>query len=94
MKSDKTIFSKKLRDFSRYAEMIPGVVIIHQLNPFTPCFMTTNGLDLLGITSEDLKEIGGDYHKRFFNNEDMEDFVTKFNQLIERNDTDETFTFF
>jgi len=92
--SDKVGFDHKLKYFLKYAEMMPGVIIIHQLKPFTPCFMTSNGLELLGITSVALKDIGVDYHKRFFNNEDMEDYLLKFNQLIERNDTDETFTFF
>lgn len=85
---------KKIREFSSYAELIPGVVIIHQLNPFTPLYMTSNGLELLGISLEELEEKGPDYHKRFFNNEDMEGFVTKFKKLIASGEENETFTFF
>lgn len=85
---------KKINAFAPFAEMMPGVVIIHQLEPFTPCYMTSNGLMLLGIDAEELMEIGADYHKRFFNNEDMEDFLEKFHLLIKSKDSTETFTFF
>lgn len=87
-------FQKKIREFTPYAEIIPGVVVVHQLNPFTPCFMTSNGLELLGIDLKELEEIGTDYHKRFFNNDDMESFVSKLKSLIEIGDEKQTFTFF
>lgn len=85
---------KRIKEFASYAEMMPGVVIIHQLHPFTPCYVTNNGLELMGINLEELKEIGTDYHKRFFNNEEMENFVSKLKNLIESRDENETFTFF
>jgi hypothetical protein len=56
---------KRIMDFAPYAELIPGVVIIHQLNSFTPLHRTSNGLELLGVNLVELKEIGTDYHKRF-----------------------------
>lgn len=92
--SESKELQKKIDEFAPYAEMMPGVVIIHKLNPFTPSYMSSNGLELLGVSLEELKEIGPDYHKRFFNNEDMEDFVSKLKNLIETRDEKETFTFF
>ena len=91
---DRRSLQKKISSFTPYAEMMPGVVVVHQLQPFTPIYMTSNGLELLGINPEELKEIGVDYHKRFFNNEDMEDFLKKYDQLIKSKDPGETFTFF
>ncbi|MDT0647769.1 hypothetical protein RM545_13800 [Zunongwangia sp. F260] len=41
--------------FAPYVEMIPGVVIINQIHPFTPCFMTNNGLKVFAINMEELK---------------------------------------
>lgn len=87
-------FQKKIKEFAPYAEFMPGVVIIHQLDPLTPCYMTSNGLELLGINMEELLEIGPDYLNRFFNNEDMDDFVLKLRQLINTGDEKDTFTFF
>ena len=71
--------------------MLPGVYIIHQLNPFTPCYMTPNGLELLGISLEELKEIGTDYHKLFFNNDEMEDYLQKMHNLLANADANESF---
>lgn len=88
------ILSDKIQSFAPYLEMLPGVYIIHQLNPFTPCYMTSNGLELLGINLDELKEIGTDYHKLFFNNDEMEDYLQKLNCLIINADTKESFTFF
>lgn len=85
---------RKIDSFATYAEMMPGVVVIHQLQPFTPCYMTSRGMEMLGINRTQLMEIGMDYHKKFFNNEDMEDFLEKFNNLLKEKDPKETFTFF
>lgn len=84
----------KIGSFSNYVEMLPGVYIVHQLNPFTPIYMTPNGLELLGITLDELKEIGTDYHKIFFNTDDMEDFLRKLDGLLAGADPNESFTFF
>jgi DNA-binding CsgD family transcriptional regulator len=92
--SDHKQISKAIESFAPYAEKLPGVVIIHQLEPFTPCFMTSNGLELLGINKEELLEIGTDYHNRFFNNDDMEDYLMKLDNLLNTSDIKETFTFF
>ena len=86
--------SDKIRSIAPYFEMLPGVYIIHQLNPFTPCYMTQNGLELLGISLEELKEIGTDYHKLFFNNDEMEDYLQKMENLLVNADANESFTFF
>lgn len=91
---EKIELSKKIRSFAQYVEMLPGVYIIHQLNPFTPCYMTPNGLELLGISLEELKEIGTDYHKLFFNNDDMEDYLQKMECLLAKADMKESFNFF
>lgn len=92
--SDPRKISKAIETFAPFAEMLPGVVIIHQLEPFTPCFMSSNGLELLGINEEELLEIGTDYHNRFFNNDDMEDYLVKLDGLIKTSNVKETFTFF
>jgi len=38
--------------------------------------------------------MGPKYHDRFFNNEDMEDFIVKLRKLLQKKDPEETFTFF
>lgn len=87
-------FEEKLKLFTPCANMMPGVVIIHELENFNTIFMSSNGLKQLGTNMKELRSLGKDYHKRFFNNDDMEDFLEKLNKLLQKKDPEETFTFF
>ncbi|WP_029033594.1 helix-turn-helix transcriptional regulator [Salinimicrobium terrae] len=89
-------FEQKLEIFSACAEFIPSVVVIHELTKkeFKVVFMSSQGLDQLGTTLQELLEMGPEYLERFFNNEDMEDFMVKLRKLLEAKDPNETFTFF
>lgn len=87
---------EKLKKFSPCAELMPGVVVVHELleDNFRTVYMNQRGLDRLGVSLQELKEMKDKYHERFFNNEDMEDFLEKLNCLLLKKDPDETFTFF
>lgn len=85
---------KKIKAFATQAELMPSVVIVQQLEPFSSIYMTQRGLDELGITQAELQEMGPEYLSRFFNLEDSEDYLLKLKNLLEHNDHDETFTFF
>lgn len=89
-------FEEKLELFSACAELMPGEVIIHELGEkdFRTVYMSSRGLDQLGVTLQELSAMGSKYHERFFNNEDMEDFMVKLRQLLQKKDPLETFTFF
>lgn len=84
----------KIKAFAPQAEIIPSVVIVQQLEPFQSIYMTERGLRELGITLEELQEMGTDYLQRFFNLEDSEDYLQKLKQLLTTNNLNETFTFF
>ncbi|TDN79659.1 regulatory LuxR family protein [Salegentibacter sp. 24] len=85
---------KKLTFLKQTADLMPSVVVVHQLEPFTPIYMSEKGLVQLGIKEEDLLEIGPDYHKQFFNNEDMTNFLDKMKELLAENNPEKTFSFF
>lgn len=85
---------QQIKAFAPQAERMPSVVIIQQLEPFQSIFMNSRGLIELGITINELKQMGTDYLQRFFNLEDSEDYLKKLKGLLVRNDPDETFTFF
>ncbi len=77
--------------------MLPGVVVIHRIvdhADFQTVFMSSKGLDQLGVSMSELSEMGSKYHERFFNNEDMEGFMIKLEKLLNERDSNETFTFF
>ncbi len=77
-----------------YFEQIPGVVIIHYLNPSTVIYMTAAGLQQLGVTNEELQAMGTEYYSRYFNPEDAADYVPKVLGMLERNNDSETVSFF
>ncbi len=75
-------------------EKMPGIVIIHQLRTSTVLYMSSRGLEILGVTLKDLIELGERYHDEFFNPEDAIDYVPKVLGLLQRNNNEETVTFF
>ena len=89
---------EKIGHFSACAELIPGVVVIHELidnfQDFKTIFMTSKGLNQLGVSLRELREMKSKYHDRFFNNEDMQGFMRKLQTLMQNKDPQETFTFF
>lgn len=90
------IIEEKIKNFAPCAELMPGVVVVHELmkDNFRTVYMNQRGLNGLGVSLQELKEMKAKYHERFFNNEDMEDFMEKLNNLLKNKDPHETFTFF
>ena len=90
------VIEKKLRDFAPCAEKMPGVVVVHELlkDNFRTVYMNQRGLERLGVSLQELMDMKEKYHERFFNNEDMEDFMEKLHRLLQKKDPNETFTFF
>jgi DNA-binding CsgD family transcriptional regulator len=84
----------KIEEASPYLEQIPGVVIIHYLQPSTVIYMSRNGLNRLNVTLKELQEMGTDYYERFFNLEDAAYYVPKVLGMLERNNDEETITYF
>lgn len=85
---------EKIKLFAPVAETMPGVVVIHKIEGFSPLFMTSNGLNLLGLNLEELQEIGEDYQKRFLNEDFMEDYLLFLTKKFREHQEEETFNFF
>lgn len=75
---------KKINDFAPVAELMPGVVVIHQLKEFRPLYMSSKGLKLLGMTLDELVALGSDYKKVVLNDEYMIDFLKSLEDLLEK----------
>ena len=67
----------------------PGAVIIHDLRTSSVVYMSQWALNTLGVTIEELWQMGADYHMRFFNPEDSRDYAPKILGMLERNIIDE-----
>ena len=83
-----------IADSSPIFEQLPAVVIIHNIRDKHAMYMSKRGLDMLKITLDELKAMGQEYHNRFFNMEDANEYVPKLFGMLERNIGDETVSFF
>ncbi len=94
MADNQQIIANKIKEVAPYLEQMAGVVIIHRIEGFTVEYMTANGLNLLGVTLQELVEMGTQYYNRFFNMEDMDDFIPKIDVLLRGNSHEECFSYF
>ncbi len=73
--------------------LIPGVKIIYDMRNGAAVYMSPAGLKELEITLDNLREMGSEYNRRFFNAEQSLEYVPElFAQL--RAEPDKAFTFF
>lgn len=85
----------KIREIAKISHLLPCVSIIHDIRDVSPLWMCYRGLKQLGLTLSELKKMGAQqYYTRFFNEEDAKDINPKIIGLLERNNDEESVTFF
>lgn len=85
---------QRIAEMSAVFDALPGVVIIHDISAFHVHYMSNWGLQYLNMTLDELRNIGWEYYERFFNAEDAADYVPKILGMLERNNDEETISFF
>jgi DNA-binding CsgD family transcriptional regulator len=85
---------EKIKDLDRMANDIPGVIIVHLIPEFTVEYISERGLNYFGITLEEIRQIGTDYHPRFFNEDDATDYFPKVVAMLQKNDINEQASYF
>jgi DNA-binding CsgD family transcriptional regulator len=76
----------KIKEVASFAEMLPGVVVLHELPEFRLRYMSPLGLKLLGKEWEEVRDLSGEeYHQRFFNPEFAKHSVPLILDLIHQN---------
>jgi len=85
---------QKISQIAAMADELPGVVIIHNMQSHSVEYISKSGERELGVSLEDIKELGEDYNYVFFNPEDAKDYVPKVEALLARNNDEETVSFF
>lgn len=84
----------KIKEVAAVADLVPGVIIIHELPELRLRYMSSKGLELLDKKWEEIKDMSNEeYHSTFFNSEEATEYVPKLLDMIQRN-TDETVSFF
>jgi DNA-binding CsgD family transcriptional regulator len=84
----------KIAEIAAVADCLPAVVIIHNIRTLHVEYMSPRGLKKLGLSLAEVKSMGEAYHRKFFNPEDNKEYVPRILGLLERNNDDESVSFF
>lgn len=86
----------KIAEIHAVSNDFPGIIIIHNVQAeFKKVeYMSPRGLEILGISMEELHAMGEAYFPRYFNMEDANDYLPKFLELMQQNDMDRVYSFF
>jgi DNA-binding CsgD family transcriptional regulator len=84
----------KLHELSRAANEIPGVIIVHHIPTFSVEYISERGLNYFGVTLEEIRALGAQYHAQYFNEDDATDYFPKVVAMIEKNDIHEMASYF
>ena len=90
----KQLINNKIKEIQRYEDDIPGVIIVFRSSDFSVVYMSKRGRDILGITNEELRELGPNYHTRFFNPEESTEYAPKLIDFLRRNASNEIISLF
>ncbi|AHM62686.1 response regulator containing a CheY-like receiver domain and an HTH DNA-binding domain [Flammeovirgaceae bacterium 311] len=85
---------EKVAQVAAVAKDLPGVVIIHYISDFSVEYISPRGEAELGLSLEAIKKLGPGYVAQFFNPEDAKEYVPKISALLERNNMEESTSFF
>lgn len=83
--SIESLISNQLEQVARLGDLVPGVLMVHDLTDFSIAYMNQTGLDILGITLDELVNMKGEYYTRYFSRDDEELNVPKVTEMLQRN---------
>jgi len=83
----------RIQSIHEISPYLPGVVVIHDID-FNVVYLSPNGLKKIDTTLEALQELGSKYIEVYYPPEDIAEYLPRLKELIERNDPDETFSYF
>lgn len=72
---------QKLTAFETIADELP-VYIVLDLRKMSVAYMSFKGLELLGITLEEIRQLGSAYHTKFFNADDVSFYLPKSKEAL------------
>ncbi len=93
LKIEKRI-AKKIEEIKRYEKDIPGVIIVMNVQTLSVVYMSEWGAENLGVTLDELREMGSKYIERFFNTEEVHEYTAYMLDLLHKNDDDKIVSFF
>ena len=88
------IINDKLEALDAVSTSIPGVIIIHNIPDYTVRYMSPQGLDYFGVSLADLQDLGLSYYTKYFNKDDADDYIPKVAAMIANNDLNDFVSYF
>jgi DNA-binding CsgD family transcriptional regulator len=85
---------EKIQKIKAVENDIPGVLIVHNVPDESIVYISEKGCQILHVTLEEVRLPHFDYHKRFFNPEDVPNYAPKIMGMMQRNAIDEMVTYF
>lgn len=85
---------QKIAALERMGEEFPAVIIVHNLDTQSVEYMSPKGQAILQTNMAELRAMGPEYFHRFFNPQEMEDYLPRIMQLINENRDDAFVSFF
>jgi DNA-binding CsgD family transcriptional regulator len=84
----------KIQQLQAVENDIPGVIIVHNLPNDSIVYLSERGRRELNVSLEEIRLPHFDYHKQFFNPEDVPNYAPKILGMLQRNQVDEMVTYF
>lgn len=95
MKDYSAAIEKKISELTSIVDELPCVVVLHNIQQqFKVEFMSQRGIELLGITKEELLSMGEDYYKNFFNEVESAEHNKRIYEMLHQGDSDQVLSFF
>ena len=85
---------EKIEQLRAVEDCIPGVIIVHNLANDSIVYLSERGRKHLNVTLEEIRMPHFDYHQRFFNPEDVQNYAPKIMGMLQRNDDEEMVSYF
>lgn len=79
---------KKIEVLSQLEDDFP-VFVIHDIRDVSVVYMSPKGAERLGVTSEEIRNMGKEYYSRFFNSEDSENYLNNFLEFAANPENDQ-----
>ncbi len=86
--------SDTIAKIKNYEHEIPAILILMNVQTLSVVYMSERGRNILGVTLQELHEMGPAYFQRFFNEEEADEYTPYLKDLLYRNNADEIVSFF
>ncbi len=93
------VYSEKVKEAIRriqeIEDLLPGVVVIHDISNWTVLYISAEGRKNLGLDESNWQKLNIEsYHKHHFNPDDAAFYAPKLIDMLKRNEPGEVFAFF